>query len=120
MEISSRKPFHAVLAYRGAADPERYAFEQLGKYLKKSVNVFLAKCNDLMPAHEFEIIIGKTARSEDFCETFGLAEDGYYIVCRGGKLYLGEGDFHAVAFGVYPAARRIVQKKFFYVHHLPF
>ena len=86
MEISSRKPFHAVLAYRGAADPERYAFEQLGKYLKKSVNVFLAKCNDLMPAHEFEIIIGKTARSEDFCETFGLAEDGYYIVCRGGKL----------------------------------
>jgi hypothetical protein len=112
MEISSRKPFHAVLAYRGAADPERYAFEQLGKYLKKSVNVFLAKCNDLMPAHEFEIIIGKTARSEDFCETFGLAEDGYYIVCRGGKLYLG-GRGRGVIYAVFSFLEQFAACRFF-------
>lgn len=112
MEIVSSKPFSVVLAYNGATDAEKYAAEQLEKYLKKCTNVFLMKCNDLMAARDYEIIIGRTCRSEDFCDTFELSSDGYYIVCREGKLYLGGKD-RGVIYAVFTFLEKFAGCRFF-------
>ncbi len=112
MKIDSSKPFNAVLPYYGATDAEKYAAEQLEKYLKKCANVFLMKRNDLMAACDYEIIVGKTCRSEDFGETFRLSSDGYYIVCREGKLYLGGKD-RGVIYAVFAFLEKFAGCRFF-------
>lgn len=112
MKIQSSKPFCVVLPYYGVTDVEKYAAEQLEKYLKKTVNVFLQKCNDFMAVKDYEIVIGNTKRSEDFCNKFGLTADGYYIVCKEGRLYLG-GRERGVIYAVFAFLEKFAGCRFF-------
>lgn len=123
MEIVSSKTYFAVLPYHGAVDTEKYAAEQLEKYLKRTSDVFLGKCNDLMALREGEFVIGRTCRSEDLCAVYGLGPDGYYILCRGGKVYLGGRD-RGVIYAVFAFLEKFAGCRFFapdeeYVPHLP-
>jgi len=98
--------------YTGYAENEKYAAEELVKYIKFATGAELEIVTDDTPETEREIVVGATNRAEPFTrENFG--REALLIKTDGGKLYLAGGERRGTIYAAYEFLESYVGYRFF-------